>query len=98
MSAANLYKMYESAAYRYPNHAALKYKKHGQYTGISYGELLQSIKIVADNLARLGIGRGDIVGIFSCNRPEWAICDLAALKLGAVVVPIYPSTPFGLSW
>ncbi|MBU1936109.1 AMP-binding protein, partial [bacterium] len=92
MSAANLYKMFESAACRNPEHAALKYKKRGQFVEISYDELLQSVKTAADNFARLGIGKGDVVGIFSCNRPEWAISDLAALKLGAIVVPIYPTT------
>ncbi len=93
MSAANLYKMFESAACRYPDHAALKHKKHGQFVEIRYDELLQSVKTAADNFIRLGFRRGDVVRIFSCNRPEWAICDLAALKLGAIVVPIYPSTP-----
>jgi long-chain acyl-CoA synthetase len=92
MSEANLYNMFEGAACRYPEHAALKYKKQGQYAEIRYGELLQSIRTAADNFARLGVSEGDRVGIFSCNRPEWAVCDLALLKLGAIVVPIYPST------
>ena len=32
--------------------------------------------------------------LFSSNRPEWSIADFACLSVGAVVVPIYPtSTP-----
>jgi long-chain acyl-CoA synthetase len=93
MPIASLYEMFRRAACRYPDHAALMYKKHGQFAEIRYGELLQSVQTAADNLARLGIHRGDNVGIFACNRPEWVICDLAVLKLGAIVVPVYPTTP-----
>lgn len=93
MPIASLYEMFRRAACRYPDHAALMYRKHGQFTEIRYGELLQSVQTAADNLARLGIRRGDRVGIFACNRPEWVICDLAVLKLGAIVVPVYPTTP-----
>ncbi len=37
------------------------------------------------------MGRGDRVAILSENRLEWALTDLAALCLGAVDVPIYPT-------
>ena len=37
----------------------------------------------------LGIRAGDRVAIWSENRPEWNLADLAALAIGAVDVPIY---------
>ncbi len=30
--------------------------------------------------------------MISYNRPEWLITDLAVQKLGAVLVPVYPTT------
>jgi long-chain acyl-CoA synthetase len=92
MQSATLYSMYLNAACRFPDQTSLKYKSHGKYVGMSYRELLNHIDTAAANLERLGIRKGNSVGIFSNNRPEWVITDLAACKLGAVVVPIYPST------
>ncbi len=40
-------------------------------------------------LAKLGIGRGDVVAMVSANRPEWLAVSHAAHRLGAVVVPMY---------
>jgi long-chain acyl-CoA synthetase len=36
---------------------------------------------------------GDRVAILSENRPDWAIVDYAALALGLIVVPVYPTLP-----
>ncbi|GAI89733.1 unnamed protein product [marine sediment metagenome] len=56
---------------------------------ITYKELSDSIDVVASALKKLEISKGDTVAIFSYNRPEWVVADLAVLKLGGVVVPIY---------
>jgi long-chain acyl-CoA synthetase len=50
------------------------------------------VNTVAQNLTRMGLGKDDAVAILSSNRPEWVMTDLAALKLGAVIVPIYPAS------
>lgn len=42
-------------------------------------------------LLHLGIKKGDKVGIVSGNRPEWNIIDYAAMQIGAISVPIYPT-------
>jgi long-chain acyl-CoA synthetase len=38
---------------------------------------------------QLGVRKGEMVGIFSQNKPEWLMTDLAIMALGAVVVPFY---------
>jgi long-chain acyl-CoA synthetase len=40
-------------------------------------------------LARDGLQAGDRVAIMLRNCPEWVMCDIAALGLGLVVVPLY---------
>src|SRR4051812_30730143 len=39
--------------------------------------------------AREGLVTGDRVAIMLRNCPEWVMCDIAALGLGLVVVPLY---------
>src|SRR5690349_12855092 len=48
---------------------------------------------LAQALIRLGITRGDRVGIILSQRPETAVAHLAAYKLGAIALPL--STLFG---
>ena len=78
---------------RYPQRIAARHKVHGRYRDVTYRELADRVHAVATNLHNLGISHGDVIGIFSSNRLEWLLVDLAALKLGAIVVPIYPATP-----
>ena len=42
-------------------------------------------------LLALGVDAGDRVALMSDSRPEWVVCDLATLEIGAVTVPIYPT-------
>jgi len=58
---------------------------------ISSQEIYRCVVGVARALESWGIRQGDRVAILSENRPEWTITDFAALALGAVTVPIYPT-------
>jgi long-chain acyl-CoA synthetase len=68
---------------------AMRYQEGGEWKSISYRELGERIQATAKALLDSGIREGDMVGIFSQNRPEWAIADFAILSLRAVSVPIY---------
>ena len=59
--------------------------------GISGQDLFHRIRDLALGLASYGIAAGDRVAIVSESRPEWVMCDMAILTLGAVTVPIYPT-------
>jgi long-chain acyl-CoA synthetase len=56
---------------------------------ITWGELRERVDALAGGLAKLGIGRGDSVALMLCNRPEFHLCDLAAMMLGATPFSIY---------
>lgn len=77
----------------------IRYKKDGQYLGMSYSELYKKTESFALGLASLGIKRGDRVAIIAESRMEWVVSDMAILALGAVNVPLYPNlTADGVSF
>jgi long-chain acyl-CoA synthetase len=69
----------------------LRYKSQGAWKDISTDEFATTVRSLLRGLESLGVRRGDRVAILSENRPEWTIFDHAALNLGAVIVPIYPT-------
>lgn len=43
-------------------------------------------------LRTMGIAAGNRVGIFARNQTRWVIADLAIMSIGAISVPIYPTS------
>ena len=50
--------------------------------GITYAEFNENVKKRAATLARLGVKRGDVVGLLSHNLPEWPTTAFAIWYLG----------------
>ncbi len=69
----------------------MSYKQTIKWIDISARELYRDVLGTARSLTSWGIGKGDRVAIIAENRPEWAVADFAALALGAVDVPVYPT-------
>jgi len=63
----------------------------GKWQPISANQLYQRVRALAGAFAGWGIRKGDRIAILAENRWEWAVTDFAALALGAVDVPIYPT-------
>jgi long-chain acyl-CoA synthetase len=57
----------------------------------TYAEVEAQVAHIARALEEEGVGEGDRIVILSENRIEWALADYAALSLGAITVPIYPT-------
>jgi malonyl-CoA/methylmalonyl-CoA synthetase len=55
---------------------------------LSYAGLFSKARALASGFASRGIGKGDRIAFFLGNRPELVTAYLAALYLGAVLVPI----------
>ncbi len=55
---------------------------------ISYAEYLETVNRVAANLLKLGVRRGDKVGLYIGNRPEYVFCYIATVSIGAAAVPV----------
>ncbi|MEO6956591.1 MAG: AMP-binding protein [Antricoccus sp.] len=57
----------------------------------TYQQLNDDVDKLATGLLGLGIGKGDRVGIWSPNTPEWMLVQYATAKIGAILVNINPS-------
>src|SRR5579862_7558643 len=68
-------------------------KQATQFLGaeLTYRDLKRCADALAASLARLGIFKGDRVGIMLPNCPQYIFSAFAVLRLGAVVVNINPS-------
>ena len=56
---------------------------------ITWGELRERVDALAGGLAKLGLKRGETIALMLSNRPEFHLCDLAAMMLGATPFSIY---------
>jgi len=61
----------------------------GDEFAITWRELRDRADAIAGGLAKLGVRRGDAVALMLKNRPEFNICDLGAMMLGATPFSIY---------
>jgi len=57
---------------------------------ISYRELRDATDRMANALAAQGVKKGDRVGLYLLNSPQFIVAYFAALKCGATVTPISP--------
>lgn len=61
----------------------------GAVKKVSYGELFEQVNRFASGLKSLGVEKGDCVGLYMPMIPEMIVAFFAALKIGAVVIPIF---------
>ena len=78
----------DASAARFGKKPALIIKPGFRTRTWSYRDLAELVPRVAGYLAEAGIARGDRVVIWGVNRPEYGIAFLAALRIGAVLVPL----------
>jgi len=55
----------------------------------SWSQYGHAVERYAAGLAALGVKRGDVVCLMLTNRPEFNLCDAAAMHLGAICCSIY---------
>ena len=87
----NLGQLFKATVSRYPDKKALFYKEAGAYRAFDWRQVSQKVDALSSYLLKKGLEPGDRLAIFSENRPEWAMLDLAAQSIGVATVPIYTS-------
>jgi fatty-acyl-CoA synthase len=75
-------------------------RRHGQRTAAvftetgerwSYAEFAERVDTLAAGLLAIGVYRGDRVGIWAPNCPEWLLVQFATARIGAILVTINPA-------
>ncbi|WP_052668598.1 AMP-binding protein [Nitriliruptor alkaliphilus] len=57
----------------------------------TYAELDRDVDKIALGLLDLGVNKGDRVGLWATNVPEWTLVQLATAKVGAILVNVNPA-------
>ena len=86
---APLFHFLENAARNYPDRACTIFKG----AVISYREMNAMTDHMAAALVEMGVKKGDRVGIFMPNIPQFLIAYFGILKAGGVVVAVNPTYP-----
>jgi long-chain acyl-CoA synthetase len=89
--AATVAALPSSAAERFGDRMAARYRVDGEWREITYTESVAAIEEIALGLAELGIEPGDRVGILADTRLEWTLASYGISAAGGVVVPVYPT-------
>ncbi len=87
--ALTLAEILEEQAHRYGSRIFLRDKFNRAWREHSWIEIANQAARLRAGFHGLGIRAGDRIAIFCDNSPEWVIVDMAALGLGAIVVPLY---------
>ncbi len=82
-------KFFDEVCQQYASHEALVVRH--QDCRLTYSELKTQVDAVACGLLRLGLQRGERIGIWSPNNREWVLTQFAAAKAGLVLVTINPA-------
>ena len=57
----------------------------------TWTEFAERVDALAAGFLALGLQRGERIGIWSLNRPEWTLTQFAAAKAGLILVTINPA-------
>ncbi|MDR3736919.1 MAG: long-chain fatty acid--CoA ligase [Acidobacteriaceae bacterium] len=71
--------------------AVLWQDEFGNWLPISSDQIYQRVRKLGETFLSWGTQKGERIALISENRWEWAVTDFAALAIGAVNVPIYPT-------
>ena len=82
--------IFQNRVQEYGDKTLIKYKnKEGIWEEISWNRFNGMVRDIGMFLINKDIRPGDKVALFSPNRYEWWVADLAIISVGAVNVPIY---------
>jgi long-chain acyl-CoA synthetase len=99
MKYSRLFDCLEHQLTNFPKNDMLVAKENGVWKNYSTQVSADKINRFSAGLLQLGISGNDFtpegsdkIAIISNNRPEWIFTDLAVQQIGAILVPVYPTT------
>lgn len=94
-----LFDCLEHQLQHFPKNDMLAAKENGEWTTYSTEKVVETVNKFSAGLLELGVSARDVtpessdkIAIISNNRPEWIFTDLAIQQIGAILVPVYPTT------
>ncbi|MBI2284435.1 MAG: long-chain fatty acid--CoA ligase [Bacteroidetes bacterium] len=99
MTIKRLFDCLEHQLQHFPQSDMLAAKEKGQWVKYSTQQVADTVNRLSAGLMKLGVSGNDMtpegsdkIAIISNNRPEWMFTDMAVQQLGAILVPVYPTT------
>ncbi|MCA6441745.1 MAG: AMP-dependent synthetase/ligase [Sediminibacterium sp.] len=99
MTIKRLFDCVEHQLTYFPKKEMLVAKQQGEWKAYSTEEVASIVNKFSAGLLHLGVSGNnftpegsDKIAIISNNRPEWVFTDLACQQIGAILVPVYPTT------
>jgi long-chain acyl-CoA synthetase len=99
MTIKRLFDCLDHQLQHFPKQDMLAAKEKGQWVTYSTEKVADTVNRFSAGLHKLGVSGNDMsptgsdkIAIISNNRPEWIFTDLAVQQLGAILVPVYPTT------
>jgi long-chain acyl-CoA synthetase len=75
-----------------PQRVALRRRVGADWIDVTAAQFAHDVAAAARGLIGAGLAPGDRIALMSRTRYEWSVLDIAALSIGAVVVPIYETS------
>jgi long-chain acyl-CoA synthetase len=87
----NLVDLFEQSVAKWPDKRlfGVKNPDAGQYEWLSRTQVAERVNNLRAALKKLGLAKGESVGVIIDNSVEWFICQQATHGLGAAFVPMY---------
>lgn len=99
MHMKRLFDCLDHQLYHFPKKDMLAAKEKGVWKTYSTADVASTVDALSAGLLALGVSghnftpeSSDKIAIMSSNRPEWVFTDLACQQIGAILVPLYPTT------
>jgi long-chain acyl-CoA synthetase len=99
MTIKRLFDCLDHQLQHFPKQDMLAAKENGQWVTYGTQQVADIVNRFSAGLLQLGVSGNDMtpagsdkIAIISNNRPEWIFTDMAVQQLGAILVPVYPTT------
>ena len=91
MTETNFAQLFRNRSAKFGGKVRWRQKRGGEWRQATWRENQGMVNSLVSGLTDLGAKRGDVIGIASSTRWEWATADWANIGLGAATVTLYPS-------
>lgn len=99
MSSKRLFDCLDHQLQNFPKKDMLAAKENGKWVTYSTETVAETALQFSAGLLEMGVSGNDLtpegsdkIAILSNNRPEWVFTDFAVQQIGAILIPIYPTT------